>query len=93
MTNLKDTLGFNVGIDGALTYGAMVYAGSDTLTSSKVWVSYPSSYVNAPIVVVTNTVSLGSALSVNTGSINPGSFFVEGIGETNTFNWISVGQQ
>lgn len=73
------------------TYGATIQAGSgETSAGSIIEVVYPTAYADAPIISVTHTGTLGSAFTVPIGSINAGSFLVEG-GATETFNWIAVG--
>jgi len=70
-----------------------VQAGSDALSSSVKWVEFNTAYTGKPVVVATD-MSIGSSLEITAGSLNAGSFFVDGLGTTgasDAFSWIAVG--
>lgn len=73
-------------------YGAIVQAGSGTLSSNKLWVAYNVVYAGKPVVVTACTTSGTNAdIWINAGSITAGSFCAYGVGASDTFSWISVG--
>ena len=73
-------------------FGATVQAGSGTLgAGSNAWVAYSTAYTTNALPVATNTKTAAMALFIPAGSLNAGSFYIEGPTAADTFNWISVG--
>lgn len=75
------------------SYGAIVQAGSNTLSAgSNLWVVYPVAFSAAPqSIVATDTKTAAMALFIKAGSVTAGSFYIEGPTASDTFNWIAVG--
>ena len=73
-------------------YGGRIQAGSGTLTGgSNLWVVFPSAFTLNPTVVGTETLNADIALLISAGSVNTGSFYIEGPTAAGTFSWIAVG--
>ncbi|RLG00036.1 MAG: hypothetical protein DRN49_03515 [Thaumarchaeota archaeon] len=73
-------------------YGQSVQAGTGTLgAGSDVWVTFGTAFAASPTAVVATPLESLQSLFVETGSINAGSFYVQGETASETFSWIAVG--
>ena len=83
----------SVGIGSAsYTYGAKIYAGSDTLSGgSEIWKEFPTAFTGKPIIVATDMTTADSELFIAAGSINAGSFYMEGKNASDEFSWTAIG--
>jgi len=75
------------------TYGYKLVTGSNTLSAgSNLWVVFPTAFAGTPKSIVTqDTKTADKALFVVLGSVNTGSFYVEGPTAADTFYWQAVG--
>lgn len=78
---------------GTAVYGAKVQAGSGALSAGSVaWIVYPVAYTGTPSVDVTNMTSISTnGIMVTAGSLNAGSFYVEGETASDEFSWQAIG--
>ena len=82
----------SVGIgSGTTTYGATILAGSTALgAGSNVWEVFSTVFSSGthPIVTVSNMTSTGGLM---VGSLQAGSFYVEGVNASDEFSFIAIG--
>ena len=77
---------------GTAVYGAKIQAGSGALSAgSNAWIDFPVAYGANPSVNTQDMTTAEQALFVVVGSLNVGSFYVEGATASDEFSWISVG--
>ena len=83
----------SIAIGSPYTYGNKLVAGSDVLTAgSNAWIVFPTAFASTPqTIIATDTETAEQALLVVLGSINTGSFYIEGPTAADTFNWMAVG--
>lgn len=73
-------------------FGATVQAGSGALgAGSNAWIVYNTAYTTNALPVATDTTTAAMALFIPAGSLGAGSFYIEGVTASDTFNWIAVG--
>jgi len=92
VTNADGTLKSALIETGTAAFGASIKAGSSTLAAgSNLWITFTTAFTGTPVVTATDMTTAAQALFIPVGSLNAGSFYVEGVTASDAFSWIAVG--